>query len=70
MSGTRTQASTGPKISSLYRRIVGDVVEQRAAGEEAGFEALDLVTAAVDDQLGAFFDAGADGAFDAVARFP
>jgi hypothetical protein len=44
------------------------VVEQRAAGEEAGFEARDLEAAAVDDQLRAFLDAGADVALDAVAR--
>src|SRR3546814_12194678 len=41
-----------------------DIVEQRAAGEEAVFVALHLDAATVDDELRAFLDAGIDVAFD------
>jgi hypothetical protein len=45
-----------------------DMIEQRAAGEEALLVALDLVAAAVDDELRAFLDADADVALDAFER--
>ena len=45
------------------------MVEQRATGEEAVFIAFDFVTAAIDNQRRAFFDAGADVVLDPVAGF-
>ena len=44
-----------------------DVVEQRAADEEAVLVALQREAAAIDDQLGACFDARVDVADDLVA---